>query len=127
MSKFIVLIKKKQGMSSEDFRTHYETVHVPLCAKWIGHLFQDFRRFYPNNLNNLYHGRADADAGLEGGTAYDAIAVYTVKEGAFDELMRIGQNPEFQRLITEDELLFLERAQTLEGGAEEFFGPGING
>jgi EthD domain len=128
MKKFIVLIKKKDGMSFEAFRDHYENVHVPLCGAWIGHLIQDFRRFYPENLCNLYAGRADAAAGTTGGTAYDAIAVYTIKdEAAFAELSRIGQDPEFQRLITEDEKHFCDRASTLEGSAEEFFGPGING
>jgi hypothetical protein len=128
MKKMIVLLKKKAGMPFEEFRTHYENVHVPLCAEWIGHLIQDFRRFYPKDLNNLYYGRADADSGVAGGTAYDAIAVYTIKdEAAFAELIRIGQDPEFQRLITEDEERFCDRAATLEGGAEEFFGAGING
>ncbi|CAB3735876.1 EthD domain-containing protein [Paraburkholderia rhynchosiae] len=128
MKKMIVLLKKKEGMSFEDFRNHYENVHVPLCAKWIGHLFHDFRRYYPKNLNNLYHGRPDADSGTAAGTPYDAISVYTIKdETSFEELMRIGQNPEFLRLITEDEERFCDRAATLEGSAEEFFGPGING
>lgn len=126
--KMIVLLKKKEGMPFEEFRKHYEGVHVPLCGKWIGHLIQDFRRFYPTGLRNLYEGRADSDAGSQGGTPYDAIAVYTVKDDAdFAELIKIGQNPEFQRLITEDEEHFCDRATTLEGGAEEFFGPGING
>ena len=128
MKKFIVLIKKKEGMSFEAFRHHYENVHVPLCGKRIGHLIQDFRRFYPKDLCNLYAGRADAGAGTPGGTAYDAIAVYTIKdEAAFAELIRIGQDPDFQRLITEDEKHFCDRAATLEGGAEECFGSGING
>jgi hypothetical protein len=128
MRKFIVLIKKKAGMPFEEFRDHYEKVHVPLCGKWIGHLFHDFRRFYPKDLNNLYYGRADTDQGVYVGTPYDAIAVYTIKdESAFQELIKIGQNPEFQRLITEDEERFCDRGVTLEGSAEEFFGPGING
>lgn len=129
MKKMIVLLKKKDGMPFEAFRDHYENVHVPLCGKWIGHLIQDFRRFYPKDLHNLYEGRADAGAGASsGGTPYDAIAVYTVKnEAALAELIRIGQDPEFQRLITEDEKYFCDRAATLEGSADEFFGPGING
>jgi EthD domain len=128
VKKMIVLLKKKEGMSFEDFRNHYENVHVPLCGKRIGHLIQDFRRYYPQNLNNLYHGRPDAHAGRKGGTCYDAIAVYTIKnEQALEELARIGQDPEFQRLITEDEERFCDRVATLEGVADEFFGPGLNG
>jgi len=80
MKKMIVFIKKKEGMTFEDFRNHYENVHVPLCGERIKHLIQDFRRYYPQNLNNLYHGRPDAHAGREGGTSYDAIAVYTIKD-----------------------------------------------
>lgn len=128
MKKMIVFIKKKEGMAFEDFRNHYENVHVPLCGERIGHLIQDFRRYYPQNLNNLYHGRADADAGHEAGTSYDAIAIYTIKdEQALEELIRIGQDPEFQRIITEDEERFCDRAATREGVADEFFGLGLNG
>lgn len=127
MKKMLLLLKKKEGMTFEAFRDHYENVHVPLCAQWVGHLMQNFRRYYPKDLNNLYYGRADAGAGVAAGTPYDAIVVYSVKEEDFEELLRIGQNPEFQRLITEDEEVFLDRAVTLEGSAEEFFGSGING
>ncbi|WP_340318400.1 EthD domain-containing protein [Rhizorhabdus argentea] len=128
MKKMILFIKKKEGMAFEDFRNHYENVHVPLCGERIGHLIQDFRRYYPQDLNNLYHGRADADAGHEGGTCYDAIAIYTIKdEQALEELIRIGQDPEFQRIISEDEERFCDRAATREGVADEFFGSGLNG
>lgn len=128
MKKMIVFIKKKEGMSFDDFRNHYENVHVPLCGERIGHLIKDFRRYYPQNLNNLYHGRPDADAGRDGGTRYDAVAVYTIRdEQALEELIKIGQDPEFQRIITEDEERFCDRAATVEGVADEFFGPGLNG
>lgn len=128
MKKMIVFLKKKKGMSFEDFRDHYENVHVPLCGERIGHLIQDFRRYYPQNLNNLYHGRPDADASYDDGTSYDAIAVYTIKnEEALAELVRIGQDVEFQRLITQDEERFCDRAATREGVADEFTGLGING
>ncbi|MFC4595063.1 EthD domain-containing protein [Sphingobium tyrosinilyticum] len=128
MKKMIVFIKKKEGMSFEDFRNHYENVHVPLCGERIGHLIQEFRRYYPQNLNNLYHGRPDADAGHDSGTCYDAVAVYTIKdEAALQELIRIGQDPGFQRIITEDEERFCDRAATVEGFADEFFGSGLNG
>lgn len=127
MKKMIILLKKKEGMPFQEFKDHYEKVHVPLCGDWIGHLIQDFRRFYPSDLGNLYRGRPDEADGHDGGTPYDAIAVYSVRDEDFDELMKIGQNPDFQRLITEDEERFCERAATLEGSAEEFCGPGING
>jgi len=128
MKKMIVFIKKKEGMTFEDFRNHYENVHVPLCGERIGHLIQDFRRYYPQNLNNLYHGRSDAHAGREGGTSYDAIAVYTIKnEKALEELVKIGKDPEFKRILSEDEERFCDRAATREGVADEFFGPGLNG
>ncbi|WP_176599165.1 MULTISPECIES: EthD domain-containing protein [Sphingobium] len=124
----IVLLKKKADMPFADFRRHYEEVHVPLCARYMGHLIQDYRRYYPENLNNLYHGRADAALGVDNGTPYDAVAIYTVKDAAaFEELVRIGPDPEFQRLITEDEERFCDRAATLEGSAAESFGNGIIG
>ncbi len=127
MKKMIVLLKKKEGMPFQEFKDYYEKVHVPLCAEWIGHLIQDFRRFYPKDLGNLYRGRPDEADGRDCGTHYDAIAVYSVKDEDFDELMRIGQNREFQSLITEDEERFCDRTATLEGSAEEFSGLGING
>ncbi len=53
MKKMILFIKKKEGMSFEDFRDQFENVHVPLCGERIGQCIQDGRGKDPLNLNNL--------------------------------------------------------------------------
>jgi uncharacterized protein (TIGR02118 family) len=45
MIKMMVLIKRKEGISSEAFRDHYENVHVPLIRK-LHPMIKTYRRNY---------------------------------------------------------------------------------
>lgn len=46
MYKVLWLLKRKQGISHEEFREHFEREHAPLALKYIGHLFVEYRRNY---------------------------------------------------------------------------------
>ena len=46
MFKVIWLLKRKQGVSHAEFREHFESAHVPLAQKYIGHLFLGYKRTY---------------------------------------------------------------------------------
>jgi hypothetical protein len=123
-----MFMKRKQGITFEQFRDHYENVHVPMVAKWVGHLMTDFRRYYPQDAINLYVGRPDADQAPEndGGIDYDAVSIYSIKdEAALEELLRIAQDPEFTRTVTEDEANFADRAVSRQTMTEEIIGPGL--
>lgn len=128
MQKLMMFMKRKEGISFEDFRDHYENVHIPMVAKWVGHLMSDFKRYYPQNAINLYVGRADADEAPanDGGVDYDAVSIYTIKnEAALEELMRISQDPKFTCAVTEDEANFADRAVSRQTLTEEITGTGL--
>ncbi len=129
MQKLMMFMKRKEGMSFEDFRAHYENVHIPGVAKWVGHLFSASSRYYPQNHINLYVGRPDADQAPQddGGIDYDAVSVYTIRdEAALGELLRIAADPEFTRWATEDEANFADRARSRQTLAEEITLPGMS-
>lgn len=128
MPKLMMFMKRKQGISFEDFRRHYEQVHIPLVAGWVGHLMTDFKRYYPQQATNLYVGREDeAEAPVnDGGVDYDAVSIYTIKdEAALQELMQIASNPEFTRAVTADEANFADRGASRQTVTEEITGPGL--
>ncbi|MEJ7928070.1 EthD domain-containing protein [Sphingobium sp. AN641] len=129
MQKLMMFMKRKDDVSFEEFRTHYETVHIPTVAKWVGHLFTQSRRYYPQNHINFYVGRPDADQAPahDGGVDYDAVSVYTIRdEAALAELMRIAADPEFTRWVTDDEANFVDRARSRQTLTEEITGIGMS-
>lgn len=128
MLKLMMFMKRKEGISFEDFRAHYENVHIPMVAKWVGPYMKDFKRYYPQNAVNFYVGRPDADQAPQddGGIDYDAVSIYTIRdEAALQEILRISADPEFTRLVTEDEANFADRARSRQTLTEEITGPGL--
>lgn len=121
-------MKRKEGISFEEFRTHYETVHIPSVARWVGHLFTASVRYYPKSHVNFYVGRPDADQSPshDGGVDYDAVSIYTIRdEEALTELLRIAADPEFTRWVTQDEANFVDRARSRQTLTEEIRLPGM--
>src|SRR3982074_2903866 len=45
--KVIFFLKRKAGLTPQQFRTHYENSHVKLAQKYIGHLVVAYKRNYP--------------------------------------------------------------------------------
>lgn len=43
--KILLLLKRRPGMSMEDFQRYYEEVHVPLCLKYMSGITRYVRRF----------------------------------------------------------------------------------
>ncbi|MFC4594545.1 EthD domain-containing protein [Sphingobium tyrosinilyticum] len=128
MHKLMMFMKRKEGISFEDFRAHYENVHIPMVARWVGPYMTDFKRYYPKNAVNLYAGRPDADQAPldDGGVDYDAVSIYTIKdEAALQEILRISSDPEFTQLVTKDEANFADRGRSRQTLTEEITGSGL--
>lgn len=104
--KAIVLLKRRSGMSHEQFRQYYETSHVELAHKYLGHLFLDYRRNYPEMIDTDAEGNplpAFAQS------PYDAITEIRYKDReAFLESQRIMSDPEIGKLFAEDEKHFMD-------------------
>lgn len=107
MVKIVILIKKKPGMSREDFIQHYETSHAVMGKKMLGHLWVKYVRNYPRGLMEYQPEENSAD------DSYDAVTEIWLKDqAAMDEMARIINDPENNRIILEDEEKFQDRLKT---------------
>jgi hypothetical protein len=113
MVKLIFMLKRKPGLSKEQFRAHYEGSHVELAHKYIGHLLTTYRRFYPT-FASLNPSDQPASGPVPFEFEYDAITEMEVAdEGAVMEMQRIFNDPVINPILAEDELKFLDREATV--------------
>ncbi|WP_068089001.1 EthD domain-containing protein [Novosphingobium rosa] len=114
MIKIIYLLKRKEGTTPEQFRTHYENSHVLLAKKYIGHLLKGYIRNYPGfalrNPSNIPAGTVPAPYDI----GYDCITeMFVEDQAAIEEITRIFNDPEINPILAEDELRFLQREETV--------------
>ena len=109
MITLVLLLKRKPGLTKEQFRHHYETVHVPLAKKHVGHLFLDYKRHYINsNIGIAPDGNGMV---LKAEGEYDAITnIVFENQAAVDEFLRIAALPE-TAVLAQDEANFLDRSK----------------
>lgn len=114
MVKIIYFLKRKNGTSPEQFRQHYESSHVLLAKKYIGHLLKDYIRNYPSfallNPSEIPEGTEPQPYDI----GYDCITeMHVESQEAIEEITRIFNDPEVNPILVEDEHKFLERDQTV--------------
>ena len=114
MIKIIYFLKRKNGITPEQFRAHYEASHAMLAKKYIGHLLKDYIRNYPTfallNPSNIPEGTQPVPYDI----GYDCITeMHVENQAAIDEMTRIFNDPDINPILVEDELKFLERDQTV--------------
>jgi hypothetical protein len=109
MFKVIWLLKRKSGITHEQFREHYETSHAVLGQKYFGHLILSYKRNYD----------AAKRAGEEGAfmaarqSDYDCVTEWIMpSEAAFEECMGLMSDPAIGKVFLEDETHFLDSAAT---------------
>jgi len=61
MIKILLLVSRKAGVSPEEFREHYETIHAPLAAKHLPYL----ARYVRNYAVDRFGGEVDCDCVTE--------------------------------------------------------------
>ncbi|MES2272238.1 MAG: EthD domain-containing protein [Pseudomonadota bacterium] len=105
--KIVILIKKKPGMSREDFINHYETSHAVIGKRLLGHLWTKYVRNYPKGLMEYQPEDNSVD------DSYDAVTEIWLKDqAAMDEMSRIINDPVNNKIILEDEEKFQDRLKT---------------
>lgn len=114
MIKIIYFLKRKPGTTPEHFREHYESSHVLLAKKYIGHLLHDYVRNYPTfallNPSNIPAGTAPAAYDI----GYDCITeMHVADQQTVEEITRIFNAPDINPILVEDELKFLDRDKTV--------------
>jgi hypothetical protein len=114
MAKLIFLLKRKPGITPEQFRAHYESSHVLLAHKYIGHLLIGYVRNYPG-FATLDPSEAPADRRPQSfDIGYDAITEMRVRDmAAVQEIGRIFNDPQVQPILKADERKFLDDKATV--------------
>lgn len=112
MIKIIYFLKRKNGITHEQFREHYENSHVVLAKKYVGHLMKDYIRNYPTfairNPSNIPAGTEPTPYDI----GYDCITeMHVENQAAVEEMTRIFNDPAINPILVEDELKFLERSE----------------
>jgi len=109
MYRVMWLLKRKPGITHEQFRKHYENSHAELGKRYVGHLMLGYHR----NYDAAKAAGAAFGTPLSSVTEYDCIAEWVMRdEAAFEEAMRIMAEPETLRIFQEDETHFLDSAAT---------------
>ena len=96
MVKQLILIKRKAGMTFEEFKRHYLEVHAPLVLK----TFPEMKKYSVNLA--LQRGKE---------TAYDAIAEIDWPD--FDTLSKTGKSDLYKSVIRPDEEKFIGDARVI--------------
>ena len=103
MVKQMFLIKRKEGMSHDDFRKYYLEQHAPLVRK----AFPEIIRYA---INFVHQGKREA--------VYDAVTEIVWPD--FETLKRLKDSSTYQREIVPDEANFIAEGRPMTFLAEEF-------
>lgn len=101
--KLIALLKRKPGLSMEDFIAYYEEKHAPLVLRIVPFIM-DYRRNY------VQHESAIAAMDGQPGDCDVITEAWFETQADFDKFMAEGAKPENRALIVTDELNFLDRS-----------------
>ncbi len=109
MFKAIFFLKRKPGITHEQFRQHYESSHVKLADKYLGHLMIGYVRNYRSAVRGSRSlGRQTAQ------WDYDVITEWSLaNEEALEEIYRLFADPVIGKAFYDDEEHFLDRDATL--------------
>ncbi len=102
MYKAVVLIKRKRGMSMEDFIDYYENKHIPLALPRVTNLKRDVRHYIRPFGNDVYQTDAESP--------YDVLTeIGFENEMEFLRGMAMLAEPETAAILAADEEKLFER------------------
>jgi uncharacterized protein (TIGR02118 family) len=111
MIKMMVLIKAKEGLTSEEFRQHYETVHVPLIRR-LHPTLKAYRRNYIDSEKTHLPPEKQVD--------FDVITEAFFDNWAdFESFKATSARPEIRSQVLADEAHFVETSRTRRLVVEE--------
>lgn len=104
MIKFISLLKRRQGLSFEDFIDYYENKHVPLGKEYVREALHYQRRFLRP---------AALPTGESAQPGYDCILeIWFENQAKMDAAMARLASPDISKLLAEDEGRLFDRDHT---------------
>ena len=116
MVKLIAMLRRKPGLSPEEFRHLYEERHSRIGMNMFGHLWKEYRRNYLTTANSF---AAAAGAALDGDASdsdspYDVVTEFVFEDlAALEEQNRIATLPENKKILSEDEETLFDRERSL--------------
>ncbi len=109
MIKIMWLLKRKPGITFEEFQDHYEKSHSELGKEYFGHLIKRYRRNYNDRRILDTTPPSVAVMMVAKQWDYDCITEWEFEdEAALAEVMRLVTDPEISRIHMEDEEHFLD-------------------
>ncbi len=103
----IIMVRRKPGLSPEEFRKGYEESHSRIAVRLFGHLWLSYRRNYLTTGHNFAQA---GETALADDTGFDAISEFVLRdEAALAEMRRIGA--ENMAEIKEDEAKWFDQAR----------------
>ena len=97
----LALLKRREGMSKEDFQAYYETTHSEIGKRVLGGWAIRYERRY-----------LQLTAGEEQDQDFDVILeIDFPDEAAFQGCFAAMSDPESQKIITEDEAKLFDRSR----------------
>ncbi len=119
MYKVLHFVKRKDHLTHEQFKAHFERSHAAMAIKFCGHLYSEYRRNYIEQAWWGGDARDPASGYGEQPWTYDLISEWILPdEAALQEIYRIMQLPEYDRLFHEDEDRIIDRTTTVTVGCD---------
>lgn len=110
--KMVLLLKKKPGMTSDEFKRYYETYHAPLATKLLH--FGTYKRNYINKEDLYQAGHVEHAAPLPD---YDVVVEIGFESpDDYQKMLDVLADPVAGKQIADDEANFLDR-----GALQMFF------
>ena len=110
MIKALFFLKRKEGITHEQFREHFETSHAKLAHEHFGHLMIGYQRNYPSAV------RQGATHGAHQQVDYDVDCVsewFLKDEESLDQILTILSSADVGPIFREDEAKFLDVSKTV--------------
>lgn len=100
---------RRQDITPEQYRDHYENVHIPLMMNLTGDTFPLSHERHYVKRGESPDFPADVLIGNQTDFDFDAVAILTWRDKAhFDANWAYFEDPEFGQIIAEDEAKFSE-------------------
>jgi hypothetical protein len=119
MYKVLHFVKRKDHLTHEQFKAHFERSHAAMAIKFCGHLYSEYRRNYIEQAWWGGDARDPASAYCERDWTWDLISEWILPDKeALQEIYRVMQQPEYDRLFHEDEDRIIDRTVTVTVGCD---------